>query len=51
MAEQIDLAGLNLTGAEGTKTPPVDEPPPKITVAREKVIEEAKQVLEGKDEK
>lgn len=43
---QLDLAGLNLGTPE-----PIDEPPPKITVSREKVLEEARKALEGKDDR
>lgn len=49
-AGQLDLAGLNLNSPE-PRSPIVDEPPPKITVSREKVLEEARSALEGKDEK
>lgn len=45
---QLDLSALNLTSNEAA---PMDEPPPKITIAREKVLEEAKKMLEGKNEK
>lgn len=45
---QLDLSALNLTTQESV---PAEEPPPKITIAREKVLEEAKKMLEGKDEK
>lgn len=48
-AEQLDLAGLNLNSEP--RTPPIDEPPPRITIAREKVLEEAKEALQDKDEK
>lgn len=44
---QLDLSALNLT----TEAPVMEEPPPKITIAREKVLEEARKMLEGKDEK
>ena len=46
-AGQLDLAGLNLD----TPEPPIDEPPPKITVSREKVLEEARKALQGKDDR
>ena len=46
---QLDLSALNLTPTQ--ESVPVEEPPPKITIAREKVLEEAKQMLEGKGEK
>ena len=49
--EQLDLAGLNLRPEDGLNTPTADEPPPKIAMAREKLIEEAKKMLESKDEK
>ncbi|TCD66818.1 Hsp70 suppressor, GTPase facilitates ribosomal subunit dissociation [Steccherinum ochraceum] len=44
----LDLSALNLTAKESV---PEEEPPPKITIAREKVLEEARKMLEGKDEK
>lgn len=46
--EALDLAGLNL-GDEEVPTP-IDEPPPKMSLAREKVLEEARISLatEGK---
>lgn len=44
----LDLAALNLTAREEVV---VEEPPPKITIAREKVLEEARKALEGKDDK
>ncbi|KAL4241371.1 hypothetical protein ABKN59_000306 [Abortiporus biennis] len=47
-AQQLDLAGLNLTDERSSN---VDEPPPKITIAREKVLEEAKALLQGDDGK
>ena len=49
--EELDLAGLNLTVGAGLKTPPVEEPPPRVAMAREKLLEEAKKALEGKDDK
>ncbi|THH33638.1 hypothetical protein EUX98_g505 [Antrodiella citrinella] len=45
---QLDMSALNLTPEDSA---PVDEPPPKITIARENVLEEARKMLEGKDEK
>lgn len=42
------MAALNL---EDEYQPPVDEPPPKISVAREKVLEEARKQLEGTGDK
>ncbi|CAL1701559.1 unnamed protein product [Somion occarium] len=45
---QLDLAGLNL---DDETVLPIDEPPPKITVAREKVLEEARKQLEGNADK
>ncbi|KAJ3484999.1 hypothetical protein NLI96_g5250 [Meripilus lineatus] len=44
----LDLAALNLTAKEEVV---VEEPPPKITIAREKVLEEARKALENKDDK
>lgn len=49
-ASQLDLAALNLNTPREPQTPP-DEPPPKITMAREKVLEEAKKALEDKGER
>ena len=49
-AEQLDLAGLNLNLTEGARSPQEDVVP-KVTMAREKVLEEAKKALESKDEK
>ena len=48
-AKSLDLSGLNLTEAE--ESTPVEEPPPKITIAREKVLEEARQALQNNDAK
>ncbi|PSR73485.1 hypothetical protein PHLCEN_2v10777 [Hermanssonia centrifuga] len=48
--QQLDISALNLDTPEGTETPP-DEPPPKITIAREKVLEEARKALEGTGDK
>ncbi|KAK7695564.1 hypothetical protein QCA50_000200 [Cerrena zonata] len=45
---QLDIAALNL---EDEYKPPVDEPPPKISVSREKVLEEARKQLEGTGDK
>ena len=47
-SRQLDIAALNL---EDEYKPPVDEPPPKISVAREKALEEAKKQLEGTGDK
>lgn len=46
----LDLAGLNLTQKED---PVVEEAPPKVNFAKEKLLEEAKRVLdaEGTDVK
>ena len=44
---QLDLSGLNLNPENEV----IQEPPPKMTMAREKVLEEAKQALQGKDKK
>ena len=41
---------MNLNLGDDSTLPP-DEPPPKMTVSREKVLEEAKKALEGKSEK
>ncbi|VDC01160.1 unnamed protein product [Peniophora sp. CBMAI 1063] len=40
----LDMAGLNL---QETDEPVKDEPPPKMTLAKEKVLEEARQALNG----
>ncbi len=48
--QQLDISALNLDTPEGAETPP-DEPPPKITIAREKVLEEARKALEGTGDK
>lgn len=48
-ARLLDLAALNITSEESA--PLVDEPPPKITIAREKVLEEAMEALEAKEQK
>ncbi len=47
-ARALDLSGLNIGAQE--EAPVVDEPPPKMTIAREKVLEEATKALE-KDQK
>jgi elongation factor 1 alpha-like protein len=41
--QQLDIAGLNLQSKEGS--PVVEEPPPKLSMAREKVLEEARKVI------
>lgn len=46
---QLDLAALNLNIKEDEPLP--EEPPPKITIAREKVLEEAKKASEGNGSK
>lgn len=48
---QLDLSGLNLTRDDSADN--VDEPPPKITFAREKLLEEAKRAIsaEGENQK
>lgn len=43
-AQQLDIAGLNLQSKE---EPVADEPPPKLSMAREKVLEEARQAMEA----
>ena len=48
-ARQLDLSALNLNPEESPRQ--LDEPPPKMTMAREKVLEEAKRALKGKDDK
>lgn len=42
---QLDISALNLTSKEDEV--PMDEPPPKITIAREKVLEEAQKAIDG----
>lgn len=48
---QLDLAGLNLTKDNNSDT--VEEEPPKMNFAREKLLEEAARAVdaEGKDQK
>ncbi|KAH7916813.1 hypothetical protein BJ138DRAFT_978480, partial [Hygrophoropsis aurantiaca] len=41
----LDISGLNLTSIEPETIR--DEPPPKIAIEREKLLQEAKRVLEG----
>lgn len=48
-ARQLDLSALNLDASDGG--PVFDEPPPKITIAREKVLEEATKALQAQDSK
>lgn len=48
-ARQLDLSGLNLNIGNDTMQP--EEPPPKMTMARESVLEEARRALKGKDDK
>ncbi|GJE84935.1 EF Tu GTP binding domain-containing protein [Phanerochaete sordida] len=48
-AQSLDLSGLNLMQDDDAVQ--ADEPPPKITIAREKVLEEAKQALQGDSDK
>lgn len=43
----LDMQGLNL--GEKDEEGAVDEPPPKMSIAREKVIEEAKKALEEEE--
>lgn len=42
--QQLDISGLNLNGQNFDATEPVEEPP-KISMAREKLLEEAKRAL------
>lgn len=49
-SREIDISGLNLR-ATGDGGPPIDDPPPKIAIAREKLLEEIKKTLDIKDEK
>lgn len=42
-----DMLALNLQDAVGTSEPKVVEEPPKITLAKEKVLEEAKKAVSG----
>ncbi|TFY80059.1 hypothetical protein EWM64_g3953 [Hericium alpestre] len=44
---QLDIAGLNL---ETKEEPQVEEPPPKMSLAKEKVLEEAKKVLAAEEQ-
>lgn len=44
----LDMQGLNL--GEKDEEGVVDEPPPKMSIAREKVIEEAKKALEEEEQ-
>ena len=48
-ARILDLSALNIGPEEAVQV--VDEPPPKMTIAREKILEEATKVLEGKEQK
>ena len=48
-ARSLDLSALNITPAQ--EQAPPDEPPPKMTIAREKVLEEARKALQGDGEK
>lgn len=43
--QQLDMAGLNLQTKD--EPPVVDEPPPKLSMAREKVLEEARKAMEA----
>lgn len=47
-APALDISALNLNAPE-EQVP--DEPPPKITIAREKLLEEAKKAVQGDGEK
>ncbi|KAG5644568.1 hypothetical protein DXG03_008142 [Asterophora parasitica] len=47
-ARQLDLSALNLTRDDGPDTS--QEPPPKITFARDKLLEEAKRVIDAEGE-
>lgn len=40
------MSGLNLESKLADKSDVIDEPPPKMALAKEKVIEEARKVLE-----
>jgi elongation factor 1 alpha-like protein len=44
---QIDMSGLNISNDDEEK---VIEEPPKMALAREKVIEEAKRILDARGE-
>lgn len=43
----LDMSGLNLKDED--EGPVVDEEPPKITIAREKLLEEARKALEASE--
>jgi hypothetical protein len=47
--QAMDLSGLNLDDEEPQAV--LDEPPPKVSIAREKVLEEARKVLESEGKK
>lgn len=46
--KDLDMQGLNL--GEKDEEGVVDEPPPKMSIAREKIIEEAKKSFGGRAE-
>lgn len=47
--QALDISSLNLDAGEAQET--VDEPPPKMSLAREKVLEEARKALEDTTKK
>lgn len=47
-ARALDMSALNLNTPE-EQVP--DEPPPKMTIAREKLLEEARKAVQGESEK
>lgn len=46
--QQIDISGLNLEDKRANVNE-VAEEPPKMTIAREKILEEAKRALDAED--
>ncbi|KAJ3506778.1 hypothetical protein NLJ89_g6680 [Agrocybe chaxingu] len=48
--QQLDLSGLNLTPGATNQAEVLDEPP-KMSIAREKVLEEARRALDTEEEK
>ena len=49
-SRELDLSALNIQPSEENRQQ-VDEPPPKIAIARERLIEEVKVAFENKNEK
>lgn len=48
--QQLDISGLNLNGQNSHATTECAEEPPKISMARENLLEEAKRALDVEDE-